>query len=320
VQHAQAAATKSAAWINKTMKILGNRTRCGLSCAVVLALSSSAFAFDSLFRHVGKEAPLAELFKDSDAYAEVQHGVMLGTGRETWTRLPNGGLRIERSWRYTRARHPEHGTVHALPDPWVATGTLELTKNLRLVRSDTTTKFHKSADGVLDGYVISEEYDRLFEWNRASTVASKDGKSLTRITRLNDEIVDEDTYDYEPDAIPLELAGFYLSVAVHKKIDKFDFELLVPGGGQHGVRVEVHRTRDTRRYAQEYRLSKRYLDPQMDLAIVDMRLASPVKKFLFPYHFYMVFAAEDPTRLEMAWGGDPDDPMHALRAAGPIAP
>jgi len=302
------------------LKILRNRARFGLSCGFLLALTSSALAFDSLFRHVGAEAPLAELFKDSDAYAEVQHGVMLGTGRETWTRLANGGLRIERAWRYTRARHPERGTVHALPDPWEARGSLEITKNLRLVRSDTTLKFHKSADRALEDFVISEEYDRLFEWNRASTVASKDGKSLTRITRLGGEIVDEDTYDYEPEAIPLELASFYLSVAVHKKIDRFDFELLVPGGGQHGVRVEVHRTRDTRRYAKEYRLSKRYLDPQIDLAIVDMRLASPVKKILFPYHFYMAYAAEDPTRLEMAWGGDPDDPMHAIRSSGPVVP
>jgi hypothetical protein len=64
-------------------------------------------------------------------------------------------------------------------------------------------------------------------------------------------------------------------------------------------------------------LPKTYLDPQEDLAIVDMRLASPVKKFLFPYHFYMAYAAEDPSRLEMAWGGDPDDPMHAIRTGVP---
>src|SRR5687768_222460 len=91
-------------------------------CALALALPSAALAFDSLFRHVGAGTQLADLFKDSDAYAEVQHGVMLGTGRETWTRLPHGGLRIERSWRYTRARHPEHGTIHKVPVPWEAYG------------------------------------------------------------------------------------------------------------------------------------------------------------------------------------------------------
>jgi hypothetical protein len=285
-----------------------------LGCALALALPSAAFAFDSFFRHVNSGQQLADLFKDSDGYAEVQQGAMLGTGRETWRRLPSGGLRIERSWRYTKVRHPEDGTVKAVPVPWEAYGSLEVTKSLRLVRSDTRLKFNKSADHVLKDFVISEEYDRLFKWNRSSTVASKDGRSLTRRTYQGKEVIDEDTYDYEPDAIPLEIAGFFLSVAVHKKVDRFDFELLAPGGSQHGVRVEIHRTRDTKKYAREYRLSKRYLEPQIDLAIVDMKLASPIKKFLFPYHFYMAFAAEDPTRIEMAWGGDPDSPMQAIRS------
>lgn len=293
-------------------------SRFWLACALALALPGAALAFDSFFRHVSSGQQLADLFKDSDAYAEVQHGAMLGTGHEKITRLPSGGLRIERSWRYTKCRHPEDGTVKPVPVPWEAYGALELSKSLRLIRSDTRLKFNKSADHVLRDFVISEEYDRLFKWNSVSTVASKDGGSLTRKAYLDKELIDEDTYDYETDAIPLELAGFFLSVAVHKKVDRFDFELLLPGGSQHGVRVEVHRTRDTKKYAREYRLSKRYLEPQTDLAIVDMRLASPFKKFLFPYHFYMVFAAEDPTRLEMAWGGDPDEPMHALRS--PSAP
>jgi len=292
-----------------------NAPRFWLACALVLGLPGMALAFDSLFRHVGAGTHLADLFKDSDAYAEVQHGVMLGTGRETWRRLPSGGMKIERAWRYTQARHPEHGTIHELPEPWEAYGSLEVTKTLRLVRSDTKVKFYKSADNVLDDFVVSEEYSRLFEWDHVSTDASANGKRLTRTERLKGKVTDTDSYDYEEDAIPLELAGFYLSVAVKKKVDRFDFELLVPGGSQHGVRVEVHRTRDTKRYAREYRLSKRFLEPDLDLAIVDMRLASPFKKFLFPHHFYMVYAAEDPTRLEMAWGGDPDEPMHAIRSA-----
>ena len=286
-------------------------------CALALALPAGALAFDDLFRHVGAGTHLAELFKDSDSYAEVRQGVMLGTGHETWTRLPNGGLRIERSWRYTRARHPEDGTIRNVPVPWEAYGSLEVSPSLRLVRSNTRLKFNKSADHILKDFVISDEYSRLFEWDHASTVASKDGRELTRTTWLGKEVIDEDTYDYEPDAIPLELAGFYLSVAVHKKVDKFDFELLLPGGSQHGVRVEVHHTRDTQKYASEYRLSKRYLEPQTDLSIVDMRLASPLKKFLFPYHFYMAYAAEDASRIEMAWGGDPDDPMQAIRSPSP---
>lgn len=300
------------------MQAMRRRSILGLTCALALALAvvcpDVAFGFDSLFRRVGLGTHLAGLFKDSDAYADVQQGVLLGTGHETWTRLPNGGLRIERSWRYTRVRDPQDGTIHRVPVPWEAFGSLEVGPSLRLVRSDTRLKFNKSADHVLKDFVLSDEYSKLFEWDRASTVASPDGRELTRTTRLGREVIDEDTYDYEPDAIPLELAGMYLSVAVHKEVDQFDFELLLPGGSQHGVRVEIHRTRDTRRYAADYRLSKRYLEPRTDLAIVDMRLASPIKKFLFPYHFYMAFAAHDPTRLEMAWGGKPDEPMLAIRA------
>jgi hypothetical protein len=297
------------------MQLTSSRLWLAVACAI--ALPSAALAYDSLFRQVSAGTQLADLFKDSDAYAEVQHGAMLGTGRETWRRLPNGGLRIERSWRYGKVRHPETGAIRAVPVPWEAYGSLVIDKHLRLVRSDTTLKFNKSADNVLDDFVISEEYDQLFEWNRASTVASKNGRALTRRTYRGKELIDDDTYDYDPDAIPLELAGFFLSVAVDKKLERFDFELLLPGGSQHGVRVEVHRTRNTKKYASEYKLSKRYLDPQTDLAIVDMRLASPLKKFLFPHHFYMAYAAEDPSRLEMAWGGDPDDPMHALRTPAP---
>jgi hypothetical protein len=89
---------------------------------------------------------------------------------------------------------------------------------------------------------------------------------------------------------------------------------MLPGGSLHGVRVLVHRTRDVRPHAAKYRLPPRYLQTASEeLAVADMQLASPIKRVFFQHHFYMAFASADPQRLELAWGGNPDEPMQAFR-------
>jgi hypothetical protein len=280
---------------------------------VVLLVPATAWAFESLFKRVPLDRELAALFRDGETVAEVQGGVLIGQGRERWQRLPTGGLRIIRTWTYPQVRHPDHGTVHKLPQPWVINSTLEVTKTLRLLRADTQLHFHRSADRVLDDYVISEERPKLFEWDRASTVADSSGKRLTRTTYLGKEVVEQDTYDYDADAIPFEIASFYLSVALEHWVDRFNFDLLLPGGSEHGVHAEVHHTRDPKPYARKYRLPKHYLEPKIDLAIVDLRLSSTIKRVFFPHHIYMAFAHENPTQIEMIWGGDPDEPLQAFR-------
>jgi hypothetical protein len=154
----------------------------------------------------------------------------------------------------------------------------------------------------------------MFEWDRSITRAVGSGK-LERAQYLGKELVDSDDYDYPSEAVPLEIAGLWLAAAVQHRIDRFDFELMLPGGSLHGVRVHVHRTRDVRPLAKKYRLPPRYLQPfAEDLAVVEMRLASPIKRVFFPHHFYMAFASADPQRLELAWGGNPEEPMQAFRA------
>jgi hypothetical protein len=279
----------------------------------MLLVPAIAAAYEGLFERMDRQEPLAALFKDVEIKADVQAGMFFGTGTERWQRLPNGGLKLERAWEYQRVRHPEKGTVHTLPQPWHAYGTLELTAQLRLVRSETRLKFLRSADQLLEDYVLSEEKPKMFEWDRSVTRAVGANK-MERTTYLGKEVIDSDDYDYPSDVVPLEIAGLWLAAAVHRNIDRFDFELMLPGGSLHGVRVQVHRTRDVRPLAKKYRLPPRFLKPAAeDLAVAEMRLSSPIKRVFFPHHFYMAFASADPQRLELAWGGNPDEPMQAFR-------
>ncbi len=279
----------------------------------VLLVPATGMAFETLFNRVRGERDLASIFADGEAVADVEGGILIGRGHERWQRLPNGAMRVERVWKYTHLRHPELGTVHALPEPWNAVSTLEMSASLRLLRADTALHFHRSADRVLKDYAISEERPKLFEWNRSSTRSNAAGTELTRTTYLNKKLVEQDTYDYEPDVIPMEIAPFYLSVALKRGIEKFEFELLLPGGSEHSIRAVVHRTRDIAKLAREYRLPRRYFERKNELAVVDLRLSAVLKHAFFPHHIYMAFSAADPTQIDRIWGGDPDEPLEAFR-------
>ena len=87
------------------------RLRHVLVAVLVLLLPVAAQAFDGLFDRMRHERELASLFKEEEIRADVQAGIFFGTGIEQWKRLPNGGLRIERSWEYTHVRHPEKGAI-----------------------------------------------------------------------------------------------------------------------------------------------------------------------------------------------------------------
>ena len=79
------------------------------------------------------------------------------------------------------------------------------------------------------------------------------------------------------------------------------------------MRAETHRTRDLARYAKGYRVPKSRLTPSEPTALVDMRLASPVKHLFFPHHFFMTFSVREPWKLTLLWGGDPDENLQAFR-------
>jgi hypothetical protein len=148
--------------------------------------------------------------------------------------------------------------------------------------------------------------------DHTSLRASADGKHLSYQVFLGDKRVKSENYDYPADSVPLELVGLLLTVAVQRQLDTFDFALLV-GSDTHGVRAQTHRTRDLRRWAQGYRLPKSRLVANETQAVVDMRLASPIKYIFFPHHFYMAFSVREPWKLNLLWGGDPDENLQAVR-------
>lgn len=280
---------------------------------LALGWSRPGLAYESLFDRLGARANLGRLFPEELASASVQDGFLLGTGSERIARLPDGTLRIERTRHYTQVRHPDTRKLAKLPRAWDVTATVTVTPELRLAFADTRLLFHRDGDHVFPDRALSDEHDWLFKSDRSTLRSSADGKRLSRVSYLGKQQLDSDTYDYPSDAIPLEIVGLYLAVAVERHIDQFEFQLLVPGGSTHGVRAVTHRTRDMRRLAKGYGVPNQKLVSREPLAVVDLRLASPLKYVFFPHHFYMAFSAQDPSKLIMLWGGDPDENLQAFR-------
>ncbi|HEX4355548.1 MAG TPA: hypothetical protein VHZ95_21630 [Polyangiales bacterium] len=281
-------------------------------CATGWALPS--YAFESLFQLLDHRESFAAQIPDGESHAEVADGFLLGTGVERIRHLPDGTLRIDRSRTYTRIRHPDDSHRFAtLPEPWFAQATLIVQPNLRLVRADTRFQFKRSGDAIFPGYKLSEHEGWLFDHDHSVLRTSPDGTRMTHQEFDHGKVEANETYDYPSKSVPLELIGLQLSAAVARKLDQFDFELLVPGGSSHGVRATVHRTRDVRAFAKGYPIAPRHLTSPEMLAVIDLRLSSPVKYLFFPHHFYFAYSVAEPWKLMMLWGGDPDKNLQAFR-------
>lgn len=284
-----------------------------LACLGVWLWTSHAHAFHSLFDVVRPEAQWSALVPDSETRAALHDGVLLGVGTERIRRSTDGNLRIERTRHYTHVRHPKTGRVVSLPEPWEVTALVVVTPRMRLLSCDTHFRFKRSADNVLGDYKLSEHHAWFFEKDRSLLRASQDGKKLIRQDYLGSKLVNTERSDYPPRALPVEILCVVMSLAVQRKIDEFDFELIVPGGDTHGVRAQVHRTRDVRRFAKGYPVPAKRQVTRETLAVIDMHLASPFKSLFFPHHFYVAYANAEPSKLMMVWGGDPAETVQAFR-------
>lgn len=284
-----------------------------LTIVSVSLYAAQAAAYASWFERIRADGTLAKTFPASESHADVSDGFLLGTGTEIVRPQPDGSLEIDRTRIYTRVRDTESGRIAKFPEPWRVRSVLKVSPALRLVAADTQLFFKASGDTVFPGSKLSERHDWLFEVDRTQTRVSADGRKLTNQTFKGAKRLKSDTYDYPTDAVPIEIVGMFLSVAVQRQLDRFDFELLVPGGSTHGVRAETHRTRDVTSFAKGYRVPKAKLTSADPVALVDMRLASPVKYLFFPHHFYITFAIAEPWKLTMLWGGKPDENLQAFR-------
>jgi hypothetical protein len=282
--------------------------------AVLLcALPALAYAFDSLFVRLRLDKTLAALFPDSEARMDVQDGFLIGEGSERIRHLPDGRLSIERRRIYTSVRRTDTQAVAKLPEPWFASSSVLVEPSLRLVRADTRFGFKRSGDLAFPDYKLSDKHSWLFESDRSLLRAIDGGRRLQLQAIKQGKVRKDEQYDYPADSAPLEVLALYLSAAVARGIDAFDFQLLMPGGSTHGVRTQITRTRDLTRFAQGYHVPRGRLQVQDALAVVDMRLASPVKYLFFPHHLFVTFSIDHPDRLLMMWGGDPDSNLQAFR-------
>jgi hypothetical protein len=285
-----------------------------LLCALIVVGPGVAAAYDSLFSRMKADRSLAEIFPDGVASADIQEGMLIGIGTEQLRHLPDGRLAITRKRRYTSLRRLDTQQVAKLPRPWEATANLVLEPNLRLVQADTRSAFDQAqADALFPDYKFSEQHKWLFESDHSVLKAVDAGKKLQMQLFRQGKPVKQKTIDYPSDAAPLDIVGLYLSAAVARGVDTFDFQLLVPGDGTHGIRAQVHRTSDVSRFAQGYRLPKARLRTEEPLAVLDMRLASPIKYLFYPHHFFMAFSVAHPDQLMMMWGGDSDTNLQAFR-------
>jgi hypothetical protein len=275
-------------------------------------VASGARAFEALMPRLPDVARRSELFGGRDVRAQVKDGYLIGIGLEHNEVLPDGRLQITRTRTYRSVKHPETGKVYPLSEPWRMHTTLLLSPSLRLIETETRVEFHRSIDKAL-GYPFSKKFEALFAWDRARTVANRRGDKLTRTLTLGKRVVESDTYDYPNDAVPLEIVSTVLSLAVKNHVPSFDFELLLPGGATHGINARVHRTNDLKRYAKGYTVPLARVPQVGELAVIDMNLASPVKRVFFPHHFFLVYASADPADLVALWGGDPEKDLQAVR-------
>jgi len=287
-----------------------------LAVVLWLAAVGGAAAHDDLVDLLPRRGDWVRGFDGSRPTATVRDGFLYGHGRERHDVQANGQLRIERIKTYTRVMHPETRRLVKLPEPWKVRQVLVLSPSLRLISATTKLDFKKSIDDALGEYRFSEEHERFFEWDSSRTEALAGGTRLRRVQRRGAEVIEDETYDYPHDAVPIEIVGVALTAALQHRIHAFDFELLLPGGSTHGIEVDVSRTTDLRPFAREYGLSgpfAKQLQPGHSLAVMDMRLASPIKKLVFPHHFYMAYAADRPEQLVAFWGGKPGEHLYAFR-------
>jgi hypothetical protein len=280
---------------------------------ITLTAVSQGRAFSSLFERVRQDATLAAMLPVSTARAEIQDGPLFGIASENIRRLPDGRLRVDRTRRYTYVRHPETGRFFKFPEPWEITSTLILTSSLRLVSCDTHFDFKRNADNILGNYRLSEHHEWLFEKDRSLLRATERGNGLVRQDYRAGKLLKSERYDYPSRAMPIEILGLLMGIAVQRRVDQFDFDLIVPDGSTHGVRAQVRRTRDLRGMAKGYRVPTKRLTAAETLAVVDMHLASPIKSLFFPHHFYLAYSDREPWKLMMMFGGDPDETIQAFR-------
>jgi hypothetical protein len=283
------------------------------ACSVCFAPTLAA-AYDSLFARVKADASLAQIFPDGTARADLQDGMLIGSGSEQIKHMPDGRLTLTRKRHYTSVRRLDTKQVAQLPQPWEANSNIVLEPSLRLVQADTRFVFNQEAgDAIFPGYKLSEEQKWLFEADHSVLKAVDKGQKLQMQLFRSGKLVKQKTIDYPPDSAPIDTIGLYLSVAVARGVDNFDFQLLVPGDGSHGIRAQIHRTRDVTRFAEGYGVPKARLHTLEPVAMLDMRLASPIKYLFYPHHFFMAYSVAHPEQLMMMWGGDAGSSLQAFR-------
>lgn len=283
---------------------------------LLLSAPGGVRAHDDLIEQLPRGSRYTDGFDGGAPRAAVRDGFLHGHGRESHRLLADGRLQVDRIKVYTRVAHPETHRLVPLPDKWTVRQRIVLSPELRLVSSDTRLDFHRSIDRALTDYRFSEEHPRYFEWDHSRIRAVAGGAKLRHVRTRGGQPVDDETYDYPPNALPIEVVGIALSAAILNRLRSFEYDILLPGGSTHGIKVDVRRTDDLTGYAKGYGLPKRFQDhlkPGQDLLVMDMRLSSPVKKLVFPHHFYIAYLRDRPQEVIAFWGGKPGEHVYAFR-------
>lgn len=294
-----------------------------LACGLVFG-ASDAGASDVSIAQLPRDGEWARVFDGTEPHADVRDGYFRGHAYERRQRLADGGLRVMRVKVYTHVEHPDTHRVVKLKDRWKVTSVMDLTPALRLARETMRLDFPKSIDGVLGRYKFTEEHEDFFEWDEMRVRALAGGTKLARTQILRGKVVEDEVYDYGVDDVPVEIVGFVLSAAVKRGLRAFDFDLLFPGGSTHGVHAVTHKTRDLRPYGRAYgfpRSVQGRLQTTQEVALLEMRLASPVKYLLYPHKFYLAYERAAPENVVAFWGGEPGKHLYAFRTDGdaPVA-
>jgi hypothetical protein len=283
-----------------------------LLAVLAIAVPVTVAAHEALVGQLPKRGDFTTMFTAGVAHARVRDGLLIGHGREETQRLPDGRLRFVRFKTYRQVRHPDTRRLVPLSPPWRVRSEIELGPKLRLLRDHTHLELHEPRDEE-----IADHFEALFELTESLTKANAAGTELARVTRKNGRVVERQRYAYPRDAVPIEIVGAVIAFSVASTVERFEFDVLLPGGATHGIEADVHRVRSVAPFVEDYAVPVAELDRQGPLAVVDLRLSSPFKHLFYPHHFYLAFDADEPSRLVAMWGGDPDEDLQAFRVPKP---
>lgn len=278
--------------------------------AVLLTLvfaAGTARAEGPLSAQLPKKTNLAKLIGEHSGKALVKDALLYGSVSAKTTLLKSGGLRLVKKKVYDRVQHPETGKIYKLKDKWTVDYKWEVNSRLRIVSGIVRKKMYRSIEKTLGGFPFFEEYSKYLDWDEWRTTSNKNQTVLSTQKVLGGKVTDSESFEYEPNAVPIPVLELALAAAARHGLTSFDLDVLLPDGSAHGLDVTARSSKNLASVNGEYPFPasvRKMLKLDHPATVFEIRLSSPVKRLFYPHRFYLAYAKSSRNFLGF-WGGKP---------------